>query len=58
MAAFFTCVVLGQVGGSAILDQLGAFGLGTQPISWTRVVGILLVVAGAAMTQAQNWLGS
>jgi transporter family-2 protein len=58
VAAFFTCIVLGQVVGSAVLDQFGAFGLDAQPISWTRSVGILLVVAGAAMTQAQSWLGS
>jgi transporter family-2 protein len=58
MAAFFTCVVLGQVLGAAVLDQLGVFGLEAQPINWTRALGILLVVAGAAMTQAQNWLGS
>jgi transporter family-2 protein len=58
VAAFFTCVVLGQVLGAAILDQLGAFGLGAQPIGWTRGLGILLVAAGAAMTQAQGWLGS
>jgi transporter family-2 protein len=57
VAAFFTCIVLGQVLGAAILDQLGAFGLEAQPIGWTRALGILLVVAGAAMTQAQGWLG-
>jgi transporter family-2 protein len=58
VAAFFTCIVLGQVLGAVILDQVGAFGLEAQPITWTRALGILLVVAGAAMTQAQNWLGS
>jgi transporter family-2 protein len=58
VAAFFTCIVLGQVLGAAILDQFGAFGLEAQPINWTRAFGIMLVVAGAAMTQAQNWLGS
>jgi transporter family-2 protein len=58
VAAFFTCIVLGQVLGAAALDQFGAFGLEAQPISWTRVLGILLVAAGAAMTQVQNWPGS
>jgi transporter family-2 protein len=58
VAAFFTCIVLGQVLGAAVLDQIGAFGLDAQPIGWTRALGILLVVAGAAMTQAQDWLGS
>lgn len=58
VAAFFTCIVLGQVLGAAVIDQFGAFGLEAQPINWMRASGILLVVAGAAMTQAQNWLGS
>lgn len=58
VAAFFTCIVLGQVLGAAVLDQFGAFGLEARPISWTRVLGIMFVVAGAAMTQVQNWLGS
>lgn len=58
VAVFFTCVVLGQVIGAAILDQFGAFGLDRQPISWSRLLGILLVVAGAAITQAQSWLES
>lgn len=56
VAAFFTCVVLGQVLGAAILDQLGAFGLEAQPVGWARALGILLVVAGAAMTQMQRLL--
>ena len=56
VAAFFTCVVLGQVLGAAILDQLGSFGLEVQPLGWTRALGILLVVAGAAMTQMQRLL--
>jgi len=58
VAAFFTCIVLGQVLGAAVLDQFGALGLEAQPISWTRVLGIMFVVAGATMTQVQNWLGS
>lgn len=57
MAAFFTCIVLGQVLGAAVLDQFGAFGLEAQPIGWTRILGILLVAGGAALTQAQKWLG-
>ena len=58
VTAFFTCIVLGQVLGAAALDRFGTFGLEAQPISWTRVLGILLVAAGAAMTQVQNWPGS
>jgi transporter family-2 protein len=58
MAAFFTCIVLGQVLGAAILDRFGAFSLLEQSITWPRALGILLVAAGAAMTQAQNWFGS
>jgi transporter family-2 protein len=54
VAAFFTCIVLGQVLGAAVLDQIGAFGLEAQPVSWMRALGIMLVVAGAALTQAHS----
>lgn len=57
VAMFFICIVLGQLIGAAVADQLGAFGLAQQPVSWLRAAGIALVVAGAALTQAENWLG-
>jgi transporter family-2 protein len=58
VAMFFICIVLGQLIGAAVADQIGAFGLEPQPISWLRATGILFVIAGAALTQADKWMGS
>lgn len=51
VAAFFVFVVLGQLTGSAFVDQIGAFGVPLNPITWPRAAGILLVFAGVALTQ-------
>ncbi len=51
VAAFFVFVVLGQLTGSAVVDQIGAFGVPLNPITWPRAAGILLVFAGVALTQ-------
>jgi hypothetical protein len=58
VAVFFICVVLGQVLGAAVLDQFGAFGLDSHAITWPRVLGILLLLVGVALTQAEQWLTS
>lgn len=55
VAVFFTCVVLGQVLGAALIDQFGAFGLAGHVITWPRALGILFVIAGAALTQTGSW---
>ena len=57
VAMFFICIVLGQLIGAAVADQIGAFGLAPHPVSWLRAAGILLVIAGAALTQAESWVG-
>jgi transporter family-2 protein len=46
---FFVCAVAGQLIGSMLLDHFGAFGLEVREISWARVLGILLVLAGAIL---------
>lgn len=51
VAAFFVFVVLGQLTGSAVVDQIGAFDVPLNPITWPRAAGILLVFAGVALTQ-------
>ena len=51
VAAFFVFVVLGQLAGAAIIDHLAGFGIPANPITWQRAAGILLVFAGAALTQ-------
>lgn len=38
--------ITGQLAAAVVIDQLGAFGLNKQPITLSRVVGILLLAAG------------
>ena len=56
VAVFFVSVVLGQVVGAALIDQLGAFGLSGHGITWPRALGIGLVIVGAALTHAEALL--
>lgn len=56
VAMFFICIVLGQMIGASIIDQVGAFGLQSHSITWSRALGILLVIAGATLTQMGSWL--
>jgi transporter family-2 protein len=54
MALFFVCVVSGQLLGSTLADQLGAFGIPVQPVTTMKVVGLALVLAGAALVQSSK----
>lgn len=48
-AAFFVCIVAGQLAGAAIIDQIGAFGMPVKPISLMRLAGMGLVLAGVVL---------
>ncbi len=48
---FFLCVIAGQLGGAAIADHLGAFGLEVRPLSLARLAGIGLVLAGVVLVR-------
>jgi transporter family-2 protein len=51
IALFFVCVVAGQLLGATLADHLGAFGMPTKPINPMKLVGIGLVLVGAALVQ-------
>lgn len=51
VALFFICVVAGQLIGSSIIDQLGAFGLAVKPINTMKLIGTGLVLLGAVLVQ-------
>jgi transporter family-2 protein len=51
VALFFACVVAGQLLGSTIIDQLGAFGLAVKPINTMKLVGLGLVLIGSVLVQ-------
>lgn len=46
VALTFGLVVTGQLGVSLIMDHFGLLGLPLREISWQRIFGILLVIAG------------
>jgi bacterial/archaeal transporter family-2 protein len=39
-------IVSGQILAAVLIDQFGAFGAPVQPLSWPRVAGIALMIAG------------
>lgn len=51
VALTITLMVAGQLLISLILDHFGAFGAPRQPISWGRICGVGLVVAGVLMVR-------
>lgn len=54
VALFFVAVIAGQLFGSTIADQLGAFGLEVQPVNAVKIVGLCLVLVGAVLVQLSN----
>jgi len=51
VALFFVCMVAGQLIGSTIIDQIGAFGLEVKPINTMKLLGLALVIVGAGLVQ-------
>jgi len=43
-------LIAGQLGAALAIDRLGWFGVDRVAVSWPRVVGVVLLVAGAALT--------
>lgn len=54
VALFFVCVVAGQLVGSTLADQFGAFGMAEKPVNAMKLVGLGLVLLGAALVQSSN----
>jgi bacterial/archaeal transporter family-2 protein len=54
VALFFVCVVAGQLMGSTLTDQLGAFGMQVRPVNPTKLLGLALVLAGALLVKNSN----
>ena len=54
IALFFVCVVAGQLIGASVMDQFGLFGLPVKSINITKLIGLVLVVAGAIIVQNSN----
>ncbi|MDQ4082588.1 MAG: DMT family transporter [Actinomycetota bacterium] len=43
-------VIAGNLVGAVVIDRYGLFGLERIGLTWTRVVGVLLLAVGAALT--------
>jgi transporter family-2 protein len=50
VAATIALVITGNLAMAAVIDRFGLFGGKSIPLNWPRVVGILLLAAGAALT--------
>ena len=48
-ATLLALVVAGQMSAAVIMDHFGAFGLSTQPVSVSRLLGVALVIAGVVL---------
>ena len=48
---FVLCVVAGQLFGATLADHFGAFGIQVRPVSWERLAGLALVLAGVILVQ-------
>lgn len=51
VGALLTAAVAGQLATGVLLDHLGALGLERHPANLTRMAGLALVVAGAALVR-------
>ena len=54
LALFFVCVIAGQLLGSILADQFGAFGMPVKPVNTMKMLGLGLVLAGAVLVQNSN----
>ena len=50
-AAFFLCMIAGQLIGSVLADHFGLFGLDVRHISPTRLIAVGLVLTGVVVLQ-------
>ncbi|WP_292093223.1 DMT family transporter [Brevundimonas sp.] len=51
VALTITLMVAGQLLASLLLDHFGAMGVPRQPINWSKVAGVALVIAGALLVR-------
>lgn len=54
----FLIVLVGQLITSMILDSIGAFGLSVKPISWQKIAGLLIMLAGLLLFFSKELKGA
>jgi transporter family-2 protein len=53
-ASFIAYILIAQLLSSAVVDQFGLFGMERRPIDITKLVGLLVMVAGIAVMEIGN----
>jgi transporter family-2 protein len=53
-ASFIAYILIDQLLSSAVVDQFGLFGMERRPIDITKLVGLLVMVAGIAVMEIGN----
>ena len=53
-ASFITYILVAQLVTSAVVDQFGLFGMPRRPIDITKLVGLVVIVAGIAFMEIGN----
>ena len=51
LTIFFVSIVAGQLISAVVMDHVGAFGVPEKPINLYKILGLVLVVIGAAIVQ-------
>lgn len=51
IALTLVCIIVGQMLVSTVCDHFGAFGVPKQPVNWPKLLGIVLMVGGAALVK-------
>jgi transporter family-2 protein len=53
-ASFIAYILIAQLLTSAVVDQFGLFGMARRPIDITKLVGLVVIVAGIAVMEIGN----
>jgi transporter family-2 protein len=53
-ASFIAYILIAQLLTSAVVDQFGLFGMARRPIEITKLVGLIVIVAGIAVMEIGN----
>lgn len=53
-ASFIAFILVAQLLGSAVVDQFGLFGMVRRPIDVTKMIGLIVIVAGIAVMEIGN----
>lgn len=53
LGVYFAAIITGQMSGSLIVDQIGAFGGDVRPIDLTRIAGVAFLVLGVVLIRGR-----